>query len=71
MQSSVVTQVGETFFRHLQIMDDTAVGILRCSCDRVWRELRKGLEGQALADVERWDRGKGSCKGDSEEAEIE
>lgn len=52
MQSSVVTQVGETFSRHLQIMDDTAVGILRSSCDRVWRELRKGLEGQALADVE-------------------
>lgn len=57
-----VTQVGETFSRDLQLMDDTAMGILQTSCEKVWREVRKRLKGQALADAERWDRGKGLAK---------
>lgn len=41
-----VAPVRETFFRHLQPMDDTAMGILRSPCGRAWREVRRGLRAK-------------------------
>ena len=41
-----VTQVGETFFRHLQPLGDIAMGMLRSPCGRAWREVRRGLKAK-------------------------
>ena len=55
-------------FRPLEPVNNTAVGLLRPPWESVWREERRA-GGQALADSERLDRGRRSCKGDSEEAD--
>lgn len=42
-----MAQVGETFFRCLQPIDDTAGGILRSACGRAWREVRRGSKAMS------------------------